>query len=80
MDQSTWLSGMALCLGAAGLIQIVHSSSSRLSERRKLNPPGPRGKWFIGNLFDIPASFPWLRFSEWGKTYGAYAVLTRAVR
>ncbi|EJD42594.1 cytochrome P450 [Auricularia subglabra TFB-10046 SS5] len=33
-------------------------------------PPGPTQKWIIGNVVDMPRSFPWLRFSEWGVKYG----------
>ncbi|EJD49807.1 cytochrome P450, partial [Auricularia subglabra TFB-10046 SS5] len=33
-------------------------------------PPGPSPKWLIGNLFDMPSSSSWLRYSEWGKQYG----------
>lgn len=33
-------------------------------------PPGPKPNIFIGNLFDIPSSHPWIRFTRWGKQYG----------
>ncbi|EJD49818.1 cytochrome P450 [Auricularia subglabra TFB-10046 SS5] len=33
-------------------------------------PPGPPPRWLIGNLTDMPPSFAWLRFSEWGAKYG----------
>ncbi|EJD43723.1 cytochrome P450 [Auricularia subglabra TFB-10046 SS5] len=33
-------------------------------------PPGPKGHWLLGNLRDMPAVEPWLRFSEWAAKYG----------
>lgn len=33
-------------------------------------PPGPPPRWLIGNLTDMPSSFAWERFSEWGAKYG----------
>ncbi|QKX58214.1 uncharacterized protein TRUGW13939_05335 [Talaromyces rugulosus] len=32
--------------------------------------PGPRGYPLIGNYIDFPKSHPWLKFKEWGDTYG----------
>ncbi|EJD49819.1 O-methylsterigmatocystin oxidoreductase [Auricularia subglabra TFB-10046 SS5] len=47
--------------------------------RRRQNvlpyPPGPRPKWIIGNIMDMPSSSPWLRFSEWGAQYGEITYL-----
>ncbi|KAJ6622792.1 cytochrome P450 [Mycena sp. CBHHK59/15] len=33
-------------------------------------PPGPTPRFVIGNLRDIPAKYPWLTFTEWGRRYG----------
>ncbi|KAK7048442.1 cytochrome P450 [Favolaschia claudopus] len=33
-------------------------------------PPGPEPRFLIGNLLDIPASYPWKTYAEWGKKYG----------
>ena len=33
-------------------------------------PPGPKGYPLIGNLFDMPASKPWILYDAWCKTYG----------
>lgn len=32
--------------------------------------PGPPGKPFVGNPFDIPPYHSWLKFKEWADTYG----------
>ncbi|KAG7086368.1 hypothetical protein E1B28_002328 [Marasmius oreades] len=45
--------------------------SLRAKKRSKTPyPPGPRPRFFVGNLFDIPASHPWKIYREWGKIYG----------
>ncbi|KAF7348401.1 hypothetical protein MSAN_01794100 [Mycena sanguinolenta] len=33
-------------------------------------PPGPRPRFLVGNLFDIPTEMPWITYTEWGKQYG----------
>ena len=41
--------------------------------RRFLRPPGPPGWPVIGNLLDVPPSFPWLAFTKHSKKYGMAA-------
>ncbi|KDQ53890.1 hypothetical protein JAAARDRAFT_38861 [Jaapia argillacea MUCL 33604] len=38
-------------------------------------PPGPPGLPLIGNLFDIPKGYMWLKFEEHCKTYGDVVTL-----
>src|ERR1700754_3176754 len=33
-------------------------------------PPGPKQRWLIGNLLDMPLLHPWVRFQAWSKLYG----------
>ncbi|KAF8652308.1 hypothetical protein AX16_004466 [Volvariella volvacea WC 439] len=33
------------------------------------HPPGPKGKFLIGNIFNFPKSYQWRTFFEWTKTY-----------
>ncbi|CAE6421570.1 unnamed protein product [Rhizoctonia solani] len=34
-------------------------------------PPGPPEKsWLGGNALDMPRTHPWIKFTEWAKTYG----------
>jgi hypothetical protein len=55
-------------LGALGASAALYASSSQKARRHL--PPGPPGRWLIGNLLDIPAQFAWFEFSKWRKTYG----------
>ncbi|EJD42593.1 cytochrome P450 [Auricularia subglabra TFB-10046 SS5] len=60
-------------LGLVGILTCL-SALAFLWHHRRRNalpyPPGPPPMWLIGNMMDIPSSFPWLRFSEWGAKYG----------
>ncbi|KZV95209.1 cytochrome P450 [Exidia glandulosa HHB12029] len=51
--------------GAAALVV------ARLTRRtRRPLPPGPKPRWIVGNLFDMPSDSQWMRFAEWSELYG----------
>ena len=33
-------------------------------------PPGPKGKWLVGNAFEFPRLHSWNKFTEWRDQYG----------
>ncbi|KAF8574658.1 cytochrome P450 [Ramaria rubella] len=33
-------------------------------------PPGPPGKWILGNLADMPTQYGWETYTRWAKEYG----------
>jgi hypothetical protein len=37
-------------------------------------PPGPKKLPLVGNLLDIPSTYAWKKWAEWGKTYGEQPV------
>jgi hypothetical protein len=40
-------------------------------KRSKLRlPPGPKKRFFFGNLFDVPATFQWKVYKEWSEQLG----------
>ncbi|KAF7346529.1 hypothetical protein MSAN_01881000 [Mycena sanguinolenta] len=53
-----------ILLAVAGLLQ-RRKATSRLPF-----PPGPKPRFLVGNLFDIPTKMPWITYAEWGKQYG----------
>ncbi|KAH8105245.1 cytochrome P450 [Cristinia sonorae] len=58
----------ALVLASAIVILVWRKWSS--SKRQLPLPPGPRRKWFIGNLLDFPTTRPWLAFRDWSNEHG----------
>ncbi|KAJ7644020.1 cytochrome P450 [Roridomyces roridus] len=62
---------MAFLLFLAALSTLILLTSVRLRRYARLPyPPGPRPRFLIGNLRDIPVHLPWLTYTEWGKKYG----------
>ncbi|KAK0223381.1 cytochrome P450 [Armillaria fumosa] len=41
-----------------------------LSLNRRRLPPGPKSLPVIGNLWDVPAEYPWRTYAQWAATYG----------
>ena len=39
-------------------------------------PPGPKPRFMMGNLHDIPTELPWITYTEWGKQYGAWKIFS----
>ncbi|KAK0500312.1 cytochrome P450 [Armillaria luteobubalina] len=42
----------------------------RFSFNRRRLPPGPKSFPLIGNLWDVPAEYPWRTYAQWTATYG----------
>ena len=40
-------------------------------KRTLARPPGPKGSWFVGNTFQIPATFEWEAYQRWSKECGS---------
>ncbi|KAJ7625702.1 cytochrome P450 [Roridomyces roridus] len=53
----------------ASLIILVVALRLRLRRSRLPLPPGPRKLPVVGNLFDVPATYPWETFARWCKEY-----------
>ncbi|KAF7323866.1 O-methylsterigmatocystin oxidoreductase [Mycena kentingensis (nom. inval.)] len=59
-------------LAALGLtgVAIKALATWRSSTRGLPYPPGPKPKFLIGNMLDIPQTLPWLTYADWAKQYG----------
>jgi hypothetical protein len=66
------LSLMHIIDGAALLSFLVAFHAIHRYQRRKRfpYPPGPPGWPLIGNVLDIPPSFPWFAFTKYSMKYG----------
>ena len=62
-----YFSTITVVLGCAALVRFVRRRRSDL-------PPGPKGYPIVGNLFDLPPTHLWEKFSEFGKQYGPLSV------
>ncbi|SJL09796.1 related to cytochrome P450 CYP2 subfamily [Armillaria ostoyae] len=58
-----------LLLASLGALLLYRLLSS-IRRRRLPLPPGPKGLPLIGNLWDVPAEYPWLTYAQWAATYG----------
>ena len=42
----------------------------RVTLRNENYPPGPRGHWLLGNLYDIPFQVEWEKLRVWKQLFG----------
>ena len=59
-------------IGAMLGLVVLYTVRYLTSPYRKV-PPGPRGYPIIGNILDLKPG-QWLKFSEWQKKYGQFAL------
>ena len=58
------------CFFAVGLFLFI---ARRLRYQRTLFPPGPPGRFLIGNALEFnPSAEVWKTFTKWKETYGAF--------
>ncbi|KZT01777.1 cytochrome P450 [Laetiporus sulphureus 93-53] len=73
------LDTLLVCSAAFAILAIATYRS--LVSRLPL-PPGPKARFISGNVHQLPASHPWLRYTEWSKQHGPsvyFRVFTRRV-
>ena len=58
-----YLSAASVIVGCAALMRLAQQGRSDL-------PPGPKGYPIVGNLFDVPSTHAWEKFSEFSEQYG----------
>lgn len=61
------------------VLSVIVLIYKRYAERTKWNPqglpypPGPRPLLrVLGNILDVPATYPWIVYASWRKKYGIY--------
>ena len=61
---------LTLLFWAATLLTIARALITRLRKSSLPLPPGPRPWPIVGNIFDIPRSYAWIKATEWKDVYG----------
>ncbi|KAF8994918.1 cytochrome P450 [Cyathus striatus] len=56
--------------GVAALVAALLYFNSKKSSKHPL-PPGPKKRFLVGNLLDLPTSFEWETYARWSKEYGS---------
>lgn len=71
-----------LALAVVFVLGLIATSSSKRPQPKDGSkyPPGPPGKFLVGNLPDIPLKHSWLKFKEWSDQYGTLIRLNIAGR
>jgi len=54
--------------GVFALVALIFVHSQRRSSLPL--PPGPPASLLLGNLFDMSPKSPWLKWTEWSRSYG----------
>lgn len=58
-------------VGITGVVfYLLYQRVSQKIPRGLKLPPGPPGRFLVGNLFDLPTTKEWLTFNNWAKEYG----------
>lgn len=71
---SSDLLSLFLLAASTGLAWMYYRHTSLPSIPESKSPPRLP---IIGNLLQVPVHHPWVRFTEWKKTYGESHVITR---
>lgn len=71
MHTSTTVISISLLCSGALLFTLWKSRARRAN--RNFPPPGPSGLPWVGNVFDIDVSQPWVTYQEWGNRYGKWS-------
>ncbi|KAK0480064.1 cytochrome P450 [Armillaria novae-zelandiae] len=62
-------SNLLIAFLAILVVLLLRRLTHRSLKRQRL-PPGPKGLPLLGNLWDVPAEYPWLTYAQWAATYG----------
>ncbi|KAF8121767.1 cytochrome P450 [Boletus edulis] len=69
-EMSTISSPTLFSIFTVSAIALFAGYAKRKSLRPLSYPPGPKGLPFLGSIFEINASEPWLTFTRWAQTHG----------
>ena len=59
---------VALAIASVSFISTLYVY--RKSRLPSVLPPGPPQTPIVGNLFQMPKEYPWLKYAEWTEQYG----------
>lgn len=66
----TFTTALYYSLATLAALYLVRFSMKKSEGAPFTLPPGPKGYPLVGNVYDIPNNFPWLKYAEWKQQYG----------
>uniref|UniRef100_A0A0W0F7G7 Cytochrome p450 n=1 Tax=Moniliophthora roreri TaxID=221103 RepID=A0A0W0F7G7_MONRR len=67
---TTWTTFVNPALLLFAIIVVKRILNSLSSKTTQNYPPGPPGRFLLGNTLDIPTKKPWVAYANWAKLYG----------
>lgn len=69
------ISHEAIAVSAVASVVLILLLHRQFTASKLPLPPGPKPRFFSGNVHQLPSSMAWLTYASWSKLYGDYPLL-----